>query len=53
MKIRPTCSYDFCYFEPPEWTGEHQESMEKLQKETGIFSNYTVIRVHENEYPTP
>jgi ribosome-binding factor A len=53
MKMRPTCSYDFCYLELPEWTREHQENMEKLQKETGIFSNYTVKQVHEDEYPAP
>jgi len=53
MKMRPTCSYDFCYLELPEWTREHQKEMEKLQKETGIFSNYTVKQVHEDEYPNP
>jgi len=53
MKIRPTCSYDFCHLELPEWTGEHQENMERLQKETGIFSNCTVTQVHEDEYPAP
>lgn len=52
MKIRPTCSYDFCYLELPEWTNEHQKEMERLQKETGIFSNYTVKQVREDEYPT-
>ena len=52
-KIRPTCSYDFCFLELPEWTREHQRNMEKLQKETGIFSNYTVFRAHEDEYPAP
>lgn len=53
MKMRPICSYDFCYLELPEWTRKHQENMEKIQKETGIFSNYTVKQVHEDEYPTP
>jgi protein-tyrosine phosphatase len=53
MKMRPTCSYDFCYLELPKWTREHQENMEKLQKETGIFSNYTVKQIHEDEYPAP
>jgi len=53
MKMRPTCSYDFYYLELPKWTTEHQENMEKLQKETGIFSNLTVKQAHEDEYPAP
>ena len=51
MKIRPTCSYDFCYYELPNWTAEHQKEMEKLQKQTGIFSNLKKKEVHEDEYP--
>jgi uncharacterized protein (UPF0128 family) len=51
MKMRPTCSYDFCYLELPNWTREHHKNMEKLQKETGIFTNYTKVHAREDEYP--
>ncbi len=50
-KIKPMCSYDFCLFDLPEWTEEYQRNMENLQKETGIFTDPIVRRVHEDEYP--
>lgn len=53
MKMRPTCSYDFCYLELPTLTKANQENMEKLQRETSIFSNYTMKQVYEDEYPAP
>ena len=39
MKIAPTCSYDFCLLELPQWTDEEQRKMEEIQKQTGIFMN--------------
>lgn len=51
MKIRPTCSYDFCLMDIPEWTEECQKDMKKLQQETGILTNPIVSHTHEEEYP--
>lgn len=51
MKIRPTCSYDFCLLDIPKWTKEYQKNTEQLQRETGIFLNPTIGYVHEDEYP--
>jgi hypothetical protein len=51
MKIQPTCSYDFCLLEMPEWTDENQNNMEQLQRETGIFVNSMISRTSEDEYP--
>lgn len=51
MKIRPTCSYDFCLLDLPKWTKQEQREMERLQKETGIFINPQLKYAHEDEYP--
>ena len=51
MKIRPTCSYDFCLMDIPGWTEENQKDMEKLQQETGILTNPITSYAHEEEYP--
>ena len=51
-KIQKFCSYDFCLIELPEWTKENQHTMEELQKESGIFTNYTLNHAHEDEYPS-
>lgn len=51
-KIRPTCSYDFCLMDIPEWTEENQEYIEQLQKDTGILVNPTIAYTQEDEYPT-
>ncbi len=51
MKIRPTCSYDFCLMDIPEWTEENQKDMEKLQQETGILTSPITSYAHEEEYP--
>lgn len=50
-KIRPECSYDFCLLNIPGWTEEHQKNMERLQQETGIFSNPIMGYTEEVEYP--
>lgn len=50
-KFNPTCSYDFCFFDMPNWTEENQKNMERFQKSTGIFLNPVVIRTQEDEYP--
>ena len=52
MKIQEYCSYDFCLIELPQWTKENQNTMEELQKESGIFTKYTLNHVHEDEYPS-
>jgi len=50
-KIRPECSYDFCLLDIPKWTEKHQKNMEKLQQETGIFSNPIIGYTEEVEFP--
>jgi len=52
MKIRPRCSYDFCFLNLPTRTEEDQRNMEKLQKETGILVDPIIKSIHEDEYPT-
>lgn len=51
MKMRPECSYDFCFIDIPKWTENEQKEMERLQNETGIFTSYKERRAHEDEYP--
>ena len=51
MKSQPTCSYDFCLLDMPEWTEEDQKNMEQLQKETKVFTNPVMSYHHEDEYP--
>lgn len=51
MKIRPTCSYDFCLMDLPNWTEKNQKNMEELQKDTGILINPIMSYAHEDEYP--
>lgn len=51
MTINPTCSYDYSLLFLPEWTEENQKEMEKIQKETGLFTNTKAMMVHEDEYP--
>lgn len=50
-KIRKLSSYDYCLYLKPSWTEKNQEEMEKLQKETGIFTNPEMQKVREEEYP--
>ena len=51
MKSQPTCSYDFCLLDMPEWTKEDQKNMEQLQKETKVLTNPVMSYHHEDEYP--
>lgn len=51
-KIQPTCSYDFCIIDKPEWTGDDHEHMLRMQEELDLFRNPEIGRVNEDEYPT-
>lgn len=51
MKIEPTCSYDFCLLELPEWSEESQKKADMLKKDYGILANTKMTYVHEDEYP--
>ncbi len=51
MKIKPSCSYDFCIVDIPNWGEHEQKEMEKIQKELSIFINPKIMRFHEDEYP--
>jgi hypothetical protein len=49
--LRPQCSYDFCYFEMPEWTSEAEAQAEEIRRNTGLLTNTTMRAHHEDEYP--
>lgn len=49
--IRPTCAYDFCALDMPDWTDKDQEFVENLQKETGFFTNPIIGHTSDTEYP--
>ena len=51
MKIRPKCSYDFCFLDIPNWTEKEQKEMEQLQEVTGFFKNPKEVKIHQDEYP--
>lgn len=44
-------SYDYCLFEMPEWTADTQAECERLQRETGILTNFEATRFQADEYP--
>jgi len=50
-KIKPECSYDFCFLDLPEWTEEDTKYADELQKKTGIFLNPRIGFTEEDEYP--
>ena len=45
-------SFDLCYFEQEGWTDDDQEKFDKIQKETGFFSDTTTTEYHIDEYPS-
>src|SRR3989344_124368 len=47
-KLRPICSYDFCYLFLPKWRERQQREMEKIQAQSGIFKNPKSFRVSED-----
>ena len=47
----PSCSYDFCLLDYPEWTDECQVLMEQIQSEFDILVDPMVTEVEEKEYP--
>lgn len=49
--FRPTCAYDFCLLNMPEWTTENQIQFERLQVDFGIFANPSYGSASEKEYP--
>lgn len=51
MQICPTCSYDFCFLDIPDWMDKHQEIYDKISRETGIFVHPEVEYACEDEYP--
>jgi hypothetical protein len=50
-RIEPTCSYDYCVINKPEWTDDDQNRMLKLQDELELFKNPKIARISEDEYP--
>lgn len=50
-RIEPTCSYDFCLYDKPDWTDEDQKKMDILQLKAGILANPEYQYVSEDEYP--
>lgn len=53
MKIRPICSYDFCFLYIPKWTDEERKKMKEIQKRTNIFTNLSFKKIRQDEYPNP
>jgi len=50
-RIADHSSFDFCLLDNPAPTPEEIEEVAALQRDTGIFSNITLTRLHEVEYP--
>lgn len=50
-RIEPTCSYDYCLIDKPEWTDEDQNRMLKMQDELDLFKNPEIAGISEDEYP--
>lgn len=50
-KINPTCCYDFCLMNIPEWDQDLQKQMEELQNKGEIFLKPEIKEYHEQEYP--
>jgi hypothetical protein len=50
-KIAPTCSYDFCFLDFPNWTEENEKEILKLQKQFDILKNPVIAKIEEDEYP--
>ncbi len=51
MKIKPTCSYDFCFLEIPIWTEGCEKQMKDLQKKMSIWTNKVFKHIREDEFP--
>ena len=51
MRIKPSCSYDFCVLDLPTWTEAEDKHMKIIQEKTGVFLNPELNFVHEDEYP--
>lgn len=50
-RIEPTCSYDYCLINKPDWTDEDQKKMLEFQDELDLFKNPEIARISEDEYP--
>jgi hypothetical protein len=44
-------SEDLVYLDARHWNAERQRSAEELQKNTGLLTNLTKIKFHDDEYP--
>jgi hypothetical protein len=51
-KICPTCTYDLCRYDIPEWTKVEQRKMDLFQREYGIFVDPAITETREQEYPS-
>lgn len=50
-KFEPTCSYDYCVIDKPDWTDDDNNRMLKIQEGLGLFKNPEISRIREEEYP--
>ncbi len=50
-RIEPTCSYDYCVINKPEWTDDDENRMFEIQDELELFKNPEIARISEDEYP--
>ena len=44
-------SEDLVYLDARRWNREHQDKAEELQRKTGLLTNLTKIKFHDEEYP--
>ena len=51
QQLRPTCSYDFCLLEQPDWSAEDDKRVDEIQKRPGLLTNAVSGRAEEHEYP--
>lgn len=50
-KIEPTCSYDYCVIDKPEWADGDENRMLKMQEDLELSKNPEISRISEDEYP--
>ena len=50
-KFEPTCSYDYCVIDKPDWTDDDENRMLKIQEGLGLFKNPEISRISDEEYP--
>lgn len=50
-RFAPTCSYDFCVFDYPEWPESMAKAANALREQAGFFKNPEITEIATQEYP--